>query len=468
VDRPTSASHDERTLLEWLASYSHSVDMNAVPEEVARQSALCLLDTVGCIVAGAQTPEARAFYQAEKSQHGELGEWPQEVTARVFGFLGDILELNDLIGGHSSIGVVTAVLSNTYYQDISGSELLRAVVAGTEVTARLYESSIGNFKPYSDGGTVVVSYFNAIGAAAALSLIQSFDENRTAHAMAISSTISTWCPAEVIFGQGGTIKPILFGANPASSAVQAVNYARHGLTGPLRLLESPIGLMRSLATDFDPGKLQDTERWFITTPQRKLHASCGYTHASIDAVSSMEFSDELLGNIASIDVAVPAFFREAVGKVGAPKSSNDARFHLGYVVALAIQGNYPILPEHTLDFEHHLAQGRTLELSEKVRIVPDDSVAAGTSKPYNVSKVTVRFRDGAEKSSTCLSPKGSADDPMSDGDVVRKFVQLVSPSAGEADAKELAESILGIGQSNDISSIANAVRGIIVKELQKN
>ena len=42
---------DGGTLLEWLAAYSHGVELDAVPEAVAEQSALCLLDTVGCNIA---------------------------------------------------------------------------------------------------------------------------------------------------------------------------------------------------------------------------------------------------------------------------------------------------------------------------------------------------------------------------------------------------------------------------------
>lgn len=455
----------DETIFEWLATYSLATDIDQAPDAVRTQAALCLLDTVGCIIAGSQTPEARALYRAESALHGDLHDWPAEVSARVLGFLGDILELNDLIGGHSSIGVVPAVLAEASGKRISGATALRAITVGTEVTARLYESSVGNFKPYSDGGTVIVSYFNAIGAAAALSITGELDGHQTANAMAISSTLNSWCPAEVIFGQGGTIKPMLFGGNPASSAIQAVNYARHGFTGPLNLVESPIGLMTSLATGFDPGKLRDPQRWFITTPQRKLHASCGYTHSSIDAVASMNLTEEQIGGIEAIDVAVPEFFKEAVGKVGAPKSSNDARFHLGYVVALALQGRYPILPEHTLEFEDHLSWGKTLALSEKVRIVPTDNALEKLSKPYNVSQVTVHLSDGNEVSSTCWSPRGSAENPLTDGEVIEKFHRLTVPLIGEAEAHALATDILGIDENASISELVETVYAVIRKEL---
>jgi len=456
---------DDRPMIGQLADFAHQVAGGAVPAEAEREATLCLLDTIGCILAGARTTEALALARAERERYGDLDSWPLEVTARTYGYLGDVLELNDLIGGHSSIGVVTAALTGSTGNAIPGRTLLRAILAGTEVTARLYDSAIGHFKPYSESGSVMVGYFNALGAAAGLSLVQGLDEPTTAQAMAIAGALTTWCPAEVIFGQGGTIKPMLFGASPAASAVHATAYARHGLTGPLHLVESPIGMMAALAKTFDPARLTGGSRWLITTPQRKLHASCGYTHASIDAARDLALTADEIGRVERIDVAVPEFFREVVGKVGAPQSANDARFHLGYVVALALQGAHPILPEHMLDFGGELERGRTRELAERVRIVPDDSVGSGASKPYNVSRVTVRFADDTERSATCLSPRGAADNPMSEDEVIEKFLRLSEPSLGLEGARSLADAILGVGTSPTVDGIASRVGAAIAEEL---
>ncbi|MCC3296146.1 MmgE/PrpD family protein [Arthrobacter sp. zg-Y411] len=455
------------TLLESLAHYANRLDPGSVPQSVHEQAALCLLDTVGCIVAGSRVAESGLLFDAEAKRYGAFEAWPAEVTARVLGYFGDTLELNDLIGGHSSIGVVTAALAAGRDRKISGEELLTGIVAGTEVTARLYESAVGRFKRYSEGGSVMVSYFNAVGAAAALSVMSSFDDTTTTNAMAIAASMNSWCPAEVIFGQGGTIKPMLFGGNPAACAVLAAGYAAEGLTGPRGIIESPIGMMAGLATSFDPSKILDTERWYITAPQRKMHAACGYTHSSIDAAGSLHLSVEEQGRVESIDVAVPAFFKEAVGKEGRPKSANDARFHLGYVVSLALQGLYPILPEHTEDFDRIFGQGLTASLSDKVRIVPNDGIAAGGSKPYNIARVTVHFNDGEQRSQTCTSPIGSSENPMSGDDVVNKFIRLVSPAASEETAVELAERILKIGTAADVRPISEAVLELVRQEMVK-
>lgn len=464
----TTAQHSEPpTLIEHLATFAHAVSPENTSDPATRQAVLCLLDTIGCVIAGARTDEARKLYRAETETHGEFTHWPLEVRARLYGFLGDTLELNDLIGGHSSIGVVTASLIGATEYPITGSALVASVLAGTEVTARLYDSAIGHFKPYSQSGSVMVGYFNALGAAAALALMQGLDERATAQAMAIAAALTGWCPAEVIFGQGGTIKPLLFGAIPAESAVRATTYARHGLTGPIGLIESPIGMMASLATTFDTARVVDGRGWLITSPQRKLHASCGYTHSSIDAAHALSLTADEIRAIESIDVAVPEFFREVVGKTGAPRSANDARFHLGYVVALALQGNYPILPEHTLEFAGELDRGRTRDLSERVRIIPDDAVGAGASKPYNVSRVTVRFADGTERSATCLSPRGAADNPMSDDEVIQKFLRLVAPALGDDGARSLADSVLQVAEASSVAEVADRVGDAVAAQLNE-
>ncbi|MGH7462348.1 MAG: MmgE/PrpD family protein, partial [Longimicrobiales bacterium] len=92
--------------------------VQTIPEPVWNQARLCILDTLGCILAGSRTEEAKLVLACEPGNGGE--------TASVFGtphrralrdalrinaYFGDVLELNDLIGGHASIGTVTAALA---------------------------------------------------------------------------------------------------------------------------------------------------------------------------------------------------------------------------------------------------------------------------------------------------------------------------------------------------------------------
>jgi len=452
-----------QTLVQSLATFASGTEIDAAPEEARTQAKLCLLDTIGCIIAGAETPEARVLFEAEMALNGRPEDWKEDTVARVFGYLGDTLELNDLIGGHSSIGIVTALIAKTMVRDVAGTDLIRAIIAGTETTARVYDSVVGRLKPYTETAIVVPSYFNAFGAAAACGIVEGLEEEQLAHALAISSTLNSWAPAEVIFGDGGTVKPMLFGANPASIAIQSVGYAAAGMTGPQTIIESPIGLMAGIAKEFNPRAMRENENWFITIPQRKLQAACGYTHSAIDAVNTMKLTREQAQSVTAIRIAIPEFYISAVGKSGAPVSSNDARFHIGYLVALALQGEYPILPKHTIEFDEFFRDELTSRLSNIVQIIPLGDDEINSTKPYNVSRVEVELSTGEVFTASCSAPKGSAENPLSDDEVIDKFHRLVAPQLSAEGAEEMLQSVMNVDSADDVSPLMRRVFATVTK-----
>src|SRR5690606_5973626 len=143
---------------------------------------------------------------------------------RLNGYLGDVLELNDLIGGHASIGNVCAALALGESLGSSGSRVLVAVVRVIDVTTRFYDADSPTLRRYAEMALVPVGIPSAIGAAAAAAHILGLSREQTLHAMAIGGSLAGWCPAEVIFGNGGTVKPMLFGAQPAEAGVAAAQY----------------------------------------------------------------------------------------------------------------------------------------------------------------------------------------------------------------------------------------------------
>ena len=126
------------TAIGRVAAFTHSLELEAVPGEVRRQAALSLLDTIGCMVAGSATSDARALLAAEGADAGFTGgagftvvgcrqRLSPRAAARCNGYLGDIFELNDLTGGHASIATVAAALTAAEMANASGRALLEAV-----------------------------------------------------------------------------------------------------------------------------------------------------------------------------------------------------------------------------------------------------------------------------------------------------------------------------------------------------
>ncbi|NMM81360.1 hypothetical protein B2J86_10580 [Acidovorax sp. SRB_14] len=416
----------DRGLISFLGNFAANVRLEDAPAAVRRQAILSILDTVGCMVAGAQAPESRDFLMVEtqRTQAPEasvIGHGPRVDVAtaiRVNAYLGDVFELNDLTGGHASIAVVPTALAHAEALRCDGRALVEAVIAGIEVTSRVYAAYYPTMKSYEETGIAPPGIPSTIGATAAAARLHGMSAEATGRALAIAAALAGWCPAEVIFGQGGTIKPMLFGSWPGSVATMAVAYAQAGFSGPARVLESPIGLYPTLARSFDASQVLSPSAWHLEHPRRKRHACCGYIHSALDGVVAMRLDGVDFAAAEAIVVHMPAYIIPGVSKSGPPTAPNEARFHAEYCIALAAAGADSITPDHSIDYVTHMEL--VAPLMRRVRVVEDVSLAH-----YHQSVVSVRDAGGREVASrvTC-APKGAPLDPMTNNEVRAKFVAL--------------------------------------------
>ncbi|MES2480665.1 MAG: MmgE/PrpD family protein [Pseudomonadota bacterium] len=421
------------TLITGLADYAHGIGISDVPAQVRRQAALCILDTVGCMVAGLQDESWRAIDLVERKRSGlaeatvvGLGQrLCVEGAARLNAYLGDLFELNDLIGGHASIGVVSAMLALAESLDAPASALVEAVLVGNEVTARVYMGYYPAIKPYTETGMCPVTFPSSLGVAAGAAKLLGLTAHQMAHAMAIAGGLASWCPSEVIYGGGGSFKPMLHGSCPAESGLRGAWYAQQGMTGPLRLLESEIGYFATAARRSFPANVLDRETWYVGAPRRKWHAACGYTHSAIDTVVALRQQGHPVDRAHRIRIEVPPYTLPGVSKTAPPSSPNVARFHLQYCVALAVHGADTILPAHSLEFEQHLRRPELVATMAAIEV-------AGNPELSHYHQCRVELLDQDAQVLVRLDgsgPRGTPQNPLSDEEVVEKFVRMVAPQA---------------------------------------
>jgi 2-methylcitrate dehydratase PrpD len=427
-----------------------------MPPGVRHQAALCLLDTIGCMIAGSATQEARQVLAAETAlgtgnsvvigSHQRL----PAAAARVNGYAGDIFEVNDLIGGHASIGVVSAALA---LAGETGGDLIDALVAGVEVTARLYNTFYPQLKSYEDCGMVSVGLPSSVGAATAAARLLRLSQPETANALAMAAALAGWCPAEMIFGEGGTVKPMLFGAWPAATGLAAAGYARAGLSGPKHILESRIGYFATIAKGHDPAAIT-SPAWALAKPRRKLHACCGYIHSALDAIIALRKAEpEAVRDAVAIEIELPAYIIPAVVKSRMPVSPHDARFHLGFCVAVAAAGADAIVPEHTEQFATAMDDPQVLTSMRAIRVIPLDRF-----NHYHQSLVTVTAGNGRTWRSEILAPRGSPANPMSETEIIAKFDALAAPVIGPA-AAGIRDAILQLEDVGELAALLDRLGG---------
>jgi 2-methylcitrate dehydratase PrpD len=410
-------------LLSSLGDFAYAFRLEDAPEVVRRQARLTLLDAVGCMLAGANTPESQNFLRAEKrlsagaqaSVVGLADKLGLQAATRANAYFGDVFELNDLTGGHAGIAVVPATLAYAEAHGKSGRELIEAIIVGVEAVSRVYDAYYPTMKSYEDTGITPPGIPSTLGTTAALARMAGLDAQGCTRALQIAGALAGWCPAEVIFGQGGTIKPMMFGSWPGSVALQAVAYAEVGFDGPPHLLESKIGLYATLAHSFRTEAITAPSLWHLAQPRRKRHACCGYIHAALDAVIALRQQGQDVAFAATLEVSFPAYIIPGVSKSGPPRTANEARFHAEYCIALAVHGADLILPAHSIDIAAHMPQVEGL--LPRIRVVENAALTH-----YHQCVVRGLDANGKEIFQQALkAPKGAPLDPMSDAEVEEKF-----------------------------------------------
>ena len=440
----TPAIHD-------LADFAH--DLGDVPTEVRTQAALSILDTVGCMLAGSATKYGALIVAAAEAD-GVTGPCsiagtplrvPPRTAARCNGYFGDIFELNDLTGGHASIGVVTAALAQAEAVGASGADLLDAAIAGIEVTTRIYNALYPTRKPSRQVGVGAVSLPNSVGSAAAAARLLGLDRQRTREALAIAAGTACWSPSEVMAGPGNTMKPLLFGAVPASIGLEAAQYASVGMTGPRNILESPIGYFTTMATAPDLTALYP-DTWALAQPRRKWHAACGYTHSALDAVLR---NPAAYGEATRITLRMAPYVLPIVGSSEPPDSPHRARFHVRYLVAVAAIEESAIELRHSEDYARYLAMPEVNGLLGKITVEPDESIT-------HYHRVALRVEQaGAVTEDVGTAPKGSPQNPMSDAEVIAKFRKLACPVLGAEHAETLASAVTALDGSVGVAELSS-------------
>jgi len=437
--------------LRQLTRQAREMTVPETPESVRRQGRLCILDTIGCVLAGTRTEEARLALACEPAAgddaatvFGTSHRRSLHGAARINAYLGDVLELNDLIGGHASIGNVTAALALGEALGAPGAHVLEAAVRGIEVTTRVYEAVYPSLRRYTEAAMVPVGFPSTIGAAAVAAHLLALNEDQTLHALAIAGSLAGWCPAEVIFGNGGSVKPMLFGSQPADTGMTAARYARAGMTGPAYLLESKLGYFATASTagGFDPTVWDG--RWALTQPRRKLHACCGYLHAPVDAIGRLRAQRGAMHDM-RITIRVAPYVADVVSKDRPPLSPNDARFHLQYCLALAACGADVILPEHSIDLAEQLRRPEVLAMMERIQVMPDPALVH-----YHHCSLEVTDAAGQSTLHAVSAPRGSPQEPLQDDEVVRKFYVLAEPILGREQTERFAAQTLTLEAVDDV------------------
>lgn len=393
------------------------------PPRVVDLAKMCLADWVGVVLgahaepAGLAVRQVVASWRVAGNAHVMGGSTaPAVMAALVNGTFAHCLDFDDVHFpslAHFSAPTWAAVLALGEEMQSSESQMLSAFITGFEIGARLGAGGMGgaaNGRGWHSTGVV-----GRLAAASASAVLLGLDAERAAHCLALAATQTSGLVAS--FGTDG--KPFHAG-RAGSDGVFSAQLAAAGMRGASGVLDSDGGLARAIAQDgaarFHMAGLG--EYWELERNALKPYASCGFTHAPIDAARKLSAVLHA-ADIERARIYVHPLAPKMAGQQ--PHSTLAAKFSIAYCVSLGLQGGRALAHDFT---PARLQEPALLSLTEKVEIVTNDDL------DYAAARLEIKTSSGREFVADIPASLGNPENPMSWDDLREKFLVLVAPVAG--------------------------------------
>lgn len=435
-----------------LANYCSKLSYDAIPEKVVENIKWAILDNLGVILAGSTFEVGRSIAEYGRG----LGD-REEATVLGFGFksstsnaafvngsLSEIVEMQDgnTRGGlHACDAVISASLAMCEWQEKTGKDLITGVVAGYEVGNRVAEAiyPAHRYRGFMSNGTV-----GTVGAAAAVGRILGLNTELMSNALGIAGFILPVTTYDSHYG-GYSIK-IVQGGAAAKSGIESALLARQGLTGAP--LEGDPGIQRGfcrIVGDESP-KFEETieslgKRYAVNEIYHKPYASCRINHGPIEI--ALDLKEKFALHAEDIEDILIKTFDFAAKRVGSTKTDTNSSFILcqfstSYAVAGALMDGEVGLRQLR---EERIRDPRIHELGLKVKVIADPEL----QKMYPATRpaiVEITTKDGKKYTGRVDYAKGDYRKPMTEEELVAKFLGLTKDVIGEKKGKKAIDTLL--------------------------
>jgi 2-methylcitrate dehydratase PrpD len=431
-----------------LAEQARALRLEDIPETIRTWARQCVLDTIGCGIAGA-SDELVTILLAEMQEQGGRGAaavWghavrlPEASAAIVNGAAAHALDFDDVnlaMPGHPSVAILPALLALAEDRGSSGADVLTAFVAGYELQCRIGKAiAPGHYDGLGFHATATVGSF---GAAAACAHLLGLDADRFATALGIAGT-----QAAGLKSMFGTMCKPLHAGKAAYHGLIAAKLAARGFTSRTDVIECVQGFARTHSPDFNPQRALDDPPggWWIAANLFKYHASCYMTHAAIESARKLRDAHGFAPDqVERIDVHLEESC-DRICNIPAPRTGLEAKFSLRLTTAMGLAG---VDTSRLSTYSEAVAADPVLiGLRDKV------SLDFRPGIPNTFTEIELSLRDGSRFTARHDSGIPATDVAQQGTRLEAKFAALVDPVLG---TDKTARLIADIGRLDSLPHV---------------
>jgi 2-methylcitrate dehydratase len=448
-----------------LAKYVASLTFQDLPPDVIHQTKRVVLDTLGCAIGGYDSEATRAIQELIK----ELGH-PGEATvfgsglrtsclnaAFANGAMVRYLDYNDtafiLQGetyrtGYHPSEVIPPILALAERQDLSGRDVITAIVVGYDLSLSFLEGVIGpGMEKRGWNGDTRGAFIIPLVAGKILGLNETQMENAvgiSGSCHAVLGILDT--PAE----EYTMTKNIRF-PTMAYGGIWAAMLAQKGFTGPTTIIEGPDGFVEAIMNgEYDATKLANISGKFAIreTCIKSIIAdfsSHGHLTATLNLVKENDIKPE---DVAEVRITTSKRCAEHTGDPVKkyPKNKETADHSSYYLTAIAIIDRQ-IGPDQFTPEKFQNPKVR--ELIDKVILRGDPDL--DKARPAGLSEIV--SKQGKKYQCRVDYPRGHARNPMTDEEIIGKFKSMASKYMSDQQTNQIIDTVFALDKLEDVGKL---------------
>jgi 2-methylcitrate dehydratase PrpD len=448
--KPAEVSKTMKT----LSAYVSGALRKALPKEVVETAKLHLLDTLAAMVSGSHLIPGRRAIGYVKTLGGTkeacvVG--TRIVTTAVNaalanGMLGHADETDDSHAAglfHPGTCIVPAALALAERNGEGGTALLRAMVVGYDIGARLAMSLPA--LPFFLRGHHTPSFGGLFGASAAAGAMMRLDPERMRYHFSYTAQQAAGL-ACLLRDPEHVEKAFDMGGMPAQNAVQAALMVAHGFTGVADVFSGDRNFYAAFAPDGDPERLaRDLGKTYeIMNSSIKKWPVGAPILAPMDALETLRKAHSFrAADVEKVVITIPEKEAAIVNNRAAPDIS------LQHLVALMMVDG-AVTFESAHDFQR-MRDPAVTRLRSRVELVGSAEMTDPQRRWHAHAEVTLR--DGRTLKHYTYAARGSSYNPMSREDENVKCRDLLAPVLGKRRAQSLIDTVWRVEKVKDVREL---------------
>jgi aconitate decarboxylase len=436
-----------KTLANW------AVNLEAIPESTRKAAVRTLYNYIGCAIGGSNHPTVIKAHKALEPLFGRptstlLGTSSHcdlQHAALLNGIASHVHDYDDTHLAtiiHPAGPVASAILSYAEYQgSVTGDELILALVAGIEVSCKL---GLAVWPEHYDIGWHITSTTGSIGAAVGVGRLMKLSESQMAHAIGIAAVQVTGL-REMFGSDTKSFHP----GRAASNGIVAALLAQQDYTSSEQALEAKRGWANVVAGGGTP-KLDELlgglgKTWEIETNSFKPFP-CGIVcHPAIDA--AIRCYAELAEvhkldprKIQKVSLKVHPLVVELTSKKE-PRDGLEAKFSVYHGCAVGLLYGKAGPAQYA---DEVVTSTEVVSVRDRVIIEADSSLAA------DEAYLSLDHSDGTKLEKHVEHAVGSLQVPMTDEQLMDKFIDQVALVVGKDAATRWSEKVWDICNARNV------------------